>query len=65
MNIVKTMALISCKVTMQLICNFVFAYTKTRFSDDAAQICINGCDMSHQSSFNWCLGNFNWCQDTT
>ena len=25
-------------VTTQLICNFVFAYAKTRFSHDAAQI---------------------------
>ena len=33
---VKTKALISCAVTAQLICAFVFAYAKSRFSHDAA-----------------------------
>ena len=31
----KTKALISCIVTMQLICTFVFPYAKSRFSHDA------------------------------
>ena len=31
-------ALISCAVTAQLICIFVFAYAKSRFSHDAAHI---------------------------
>ena len=35
--VAKTMALISCSVTVQLICFFVFAFAKCRFSDDAAQ----------------------------
>ena len=35
---VKTKALNSCAVTMQLICTFVFAYAKCRFSHDAAHI---------------------------
>ena len=34
----KTKALISCAVTAQLICVFVFAYAKSRFSHDEAQI---------------------------
>ena len=36
----KTKALISCAVTAQLICRFVFAYAKSRFSHDAAQIMV-------------------------
>ena len=38
--VAKTKALISCAVTAQLICGFVFAYAKSRFSHDAAQIII-------------------------
>ena len=34
----KTKALISFAVTVKLICVFVFAYAKSRFSHDAAQI---------------------------
>ena len=34
----KTKALISCAVTAQLICVFVFAYAKSRFSHDTAQL---------------------------
>ena len=34
----KTKALISCAVTAQLICVFVFAYAKNLFSNDEAQI---------------------------
>ena len=37
-RIAKTKALISCAVTAQLICVFVFAYAKSRFSYDAAHI---------------------------
>ena len=37
----KTKALISCAVTAQLICGFVFAYAKSRFSHDAAQMSPN------------------------
>ena len=36
----KTKALICCVVTMQLICVFVFAYAKNRFSHDAAQLTV-------------------------
>ena len=36
----KTKALISFAVTAKLICVFVFAYAKSRFSHDAAQIWI-------------------------
>ena len=35
-NVVKTKALISCRVTTRLICAFIFAYAKSRFSHDAA-----------------------------
>ena len=34
----KTKALISFAVTVKLICFFVFAYAKSRFSHDAAQL---------------------------
>ena len=34
----KTKVLISCSVTMELICALVFAYAKIRFPQDAAQI---------------------------
>ena len=37
-HIAKTKALISCTVTAQLICVFVFAYAKTRFSHNEAHI---------------------------
>ena len=37
-RIAKTKALISCAVTVQLICVFVFAFAKRRFSHNAAQI---------------------------
>ena len=37
-RIAKTKALISFAVTAKLICVFVFAYAKSRFSHDAAQI---------------------------
>ena len=38
MYVAKTKELISCEVTAQLICAFVFAYAKSRFSHhDAAQ----------------------------
>ena len=36
--VAKTKALISFAVTAKLICVFVFAYAKSRFSHDAAQI---------------------------
>ena len=36
--VAKTKALISCMVTTQLICAFVFAYAKSRFSHNAAHI---------------------------
>ena len=38
-RIAKTMALISCAVTGQLICVSVFANVKNRFSHDATHIC--------------------------
>ena len=36
--VAKTKALISCVVTAQLICVFAFAYAKSRFSHDEAQL---------------------------
>ena len=38
MYVEKTKALISCAVTAQLICFFIFPNAKSRFSHDAAQI---------------------------
>ena len=41
-TVAKTKALISCTVTMQLICAFIFAYMqKSRFSHDPAHIIID------------------------
>ena len=37
----KTKAQSSCAVSAQLICTFVLAYGKIRFSHDAAQILVN------------------------
>ena len=37
-NEVETKVLISCRITVQLICAFVFAYAKSRSSHYAAQI---------------------------
>ena len=39
----KTKALISCAVTAQLICVFVFAYAKSRFSHNKAQMIWKRC----------------------
>ena len=36
--VAKTKVLISCAVTEQLICVFVFAYAKSRFSHDTARM---------------------------
>ena len=46
----KNKALISCTVTSQLICVFVFAYAKIRFSHDAAQIELH-CDKTREFGF--------------
>ena len=43
----KTNALISCAVTAKLICAFVFAYAKSRFSHDAANFLLQ--QVKHQS----------------
>ena len=37
-SVAKIKALIGCAVTAQLICAFVFAYAKSRFSHDAVHI---------------------------
>ena len=39
-RLAKTKALISFAVTAKLICVFVFAYGKSRFSHDAARLCF-------------------------
>ena len=38
--VAKTKALISCTVTTQVTCTFVFAYAKSRFSHDVALLMI-------------------------
>ena len=54
----KTKALISCVVTTQLICAFVFAYAKSRFSLDAAHLMIKVdnkvslCEINFYNSFH-------------
>ena len=40
MYVVKTKALISFAATAKLICVFVFAYAKSRFSQDAAHMFV-------------------------
>ena len=40
MHVVKTKALISCAVTAQLICAFVVAYAKSRFSHHRAHFVL-------------------------
>ena len=44
MYVAKTKALISFAVTAKLICVFVFAYAKSRFSQDLAHIIANSAD---------------------
>ena len=39
MRVAKTKVLISFTVTTKLICVFVLAYAKSRFSHDAAHLC--------------------------
>ena len=53
----KTKALISCVVTVQLICAFVFAYAKSRFSNDAAHLMIktDNCCQFPQKALLWVL----------
>ena len=46
--IAKTKALISCAVTAQLICGFVFAYAKNRFSHDEAQMTSRNTSQRHR-----------------
>ena len=41
MYVAKTKVLISCVFTGQLICSFVFAYAKRRFSHDLARMFVN------------------------
>ena len=50
--VAKTKALISCAVTAQLICTFVFSYAISMFSHDAAQI------MQKVYLFAWLLTDF-------
>ena len=40
MYVGKTKALVCCAVVAQLLCIFVFAYAKSRFSNDAAQMYV-------------------------
>ena len=51
----KTKALISCAVTAQLICIFVFAYAKCRFSHNAAQITPTMMRAGSSSLINFCI----------
>ena len=45
-SVAKTKALISCAVTAQLICTFVFAKAKIRLSHDEAPICHRFCTVT-------------------
>ena len=48
----KSKVLISCAVTAQLICVFVFAYAKSRFSHDAAHTYQEASLQAHVSNRN-------------
>ena len=45
-RVVKTKALISFAVTAKLICVFVFAYAKSRFSHDSAQMSFTSLELA-------------------
>ena len=55
--VAKTKALISRMVTVQLICAFVFAYTKHRFSHDMAHI-MYVCPVNHSSFHSHILNTY-------
>ena len=56
--VAKTKVLISCAVTAQLICAFVFAYANGRFSRDMAHSCVGSSFRSKP-----CTGNTGYaCQ---
>ena len=57
-RIAKTKALISCAVTAQLICLFVFAYAKSRFSHNEAQILLNQLHKNDEFPVISCLSDF-------
>ena len=56
----KTKALISCAVTAQLICVFVFAYAKSRFSHDEAQMIHFIEHVFFQKAFPARIGSINY-----
>ena len=56
MHVAKTEALISFAVTAKLICAFAFAYAKSRFSHDAAHLCIGG-KLTYQLLNNYLEGS--------
>ena len=51
--VAKTKALISCAVTAQLICGFVFAYADFWFSDAAAQLSYIVCMFVSHNLFSF------------
>ena len=55
--IAKTKALISFAVTAKLICIFVFAYAKSRFSHDAAQMIYLVTEASSLFHSHDCVGD--------
>ena len=57
MYVAKTKALISLAVTDKLICVFDFAYAKSRFSHDAAQIVITGSILHAVANQHFCFRN--------
>ena len=54
--VAKTKALISFAVTTKLICVFVFAYAKRRFSHDAAHFIVDSSPLTIQRS-KWAITN--------
>ena len=53
----KTKTLISCAVSLQLICVFVFTYAKSRFSHDAAHI-VSASSNNYPDQFSGRGSNF-------
>ena len=62
--VAKIKALISCVVTAQLFCGFVFAYAKSRFSHDVAHLIYRFLFFTksgkHGKSFKWILQYINY-----
>ena len=60
-SVAKTKTLISCAVTAQLFCAFVFAYVKFRFSHDAAHFSHDWAEIFYRIKHNKIYNNDDTC----